>query len=238
MKKTLAHYVLLMLCCLIPAKSSLGLENPIAQTTTTIMLDDEEVTVHFNDGDTFKILDGDRVRVSGMNTLENWGRVHYWMDNSPEYLFKLSKNATNVARNGLWHCVLLDGKDAYGRLLATCNDLAMALIKEGLGHAYSVDETVAAPEYLTAQKIAQIAGKGMWKYGVPEYIITSLHSADEGVKNTYNRLISTEDGHTEKWYHHDIYETCEVVCITDDSCMTYVPFSERYGSNRPECLVR
>jgi micrococcal nuclease len=241
MKKTMSIYVLLTSLCLIHAQASFGEDSPISQSVT-IMLDGEEATVNFNDGDTFKVLDGkyarSRVRVGGMNALESYGPVHEWSGNSGEYLLDMAHKATQMARDGQWHCVLEDGKDAYGRLLAICDDLSLALIRAGLAHAYSVDNTPADPDYLAAQRIAQATQKGMWKHGVPEFIVTSLHSADEGAKDPYNRLICTEDGHSEKWHHHDNYETCEVVCFSDDSCMTYVPFGQRYGRARPECLLK
>lgn len=215
--------------------------NPISHTAT-IVFDNEEVTVNFNDGDTFKVLDGKharaRVRVGGMNAPESYGPVHLWMENSAEYLFEIANKATEMARNGNWNCSLEGEKDTYGRLLAICDDLSLALIRAGLAHAYSIDTQPADATYLAAQRIAQEQNKGMWKYGVPEFIITSLHSADEGAKKTYNRLISTEDGRSEKWLHNDVYETCETVCYTDDSCMIYVPFGERYGNGRAECLQK
>lgn len=239
MKKLLAQFVFLMGLISVH-HTSWSHDNPVTQTTT-VLLDNEEVTVNFNDGDTFKVLDGKharaRVRIGGFNALEAYGPVHQFANSSAEYLYQTSKKATEMARNGSWTCTLEKGKDSYGRLLAICDDLAIDLIKHGLAHAYSVDENPATAEYLAAQETAQKAKKGMWKYGVPSFIITSLHSADENVSNTYNRLISTQDGRSEKWFHNDNYETCEVVCVEEDSCMTYVPFGQRYGSARPECLM-
>lgn len=230
---------MLILVYLVCAQGIWAEGNPIAYTTT-VVLNGEVMTANFNDGDTFKIQDGSyaksRVRVAGYNALENVGKVHLFADSSAEYLFEIANKATQLARNGKWHCVTEGEKDRYGRIVATCDDLAIALIEAGYAHAYSMDETPAERAYIRAQKKAQRGAKGMWKYGIPEYIITSLHSADEGAQKTYNRLISTADGHTEQWFHEDSYETCEIVCADDDSCMVYVPFEERYGSNRAECL--
>jgi hypothetical protein len=53
----------------------------------------------------------------------------------------------------------------------------------------------------------------MWAHGVPDYVLTSTHSNDEGYEGTtYNRLVSTRDGHSKKWYHKDNYKECDVVC--------------------------
>jgi endonuclease YncB( thermonuclease family) len=197
--------------------------------------------VYFNDGDTFKILDGKhrglRARVTGLNSLETYGPVHQWQNSDADYLFTIAKRATEMVQTGSWTCLLEGGADGYGRLLARCDDLALALIKDGLAHAYSIDEKPALRIYLTAQKEAQAKGLGMWKSGVPNFIITSLHSANESDLPPYNRVISTSDGHSEKWQHERNYETCEKVCQPDEpSCMVYVPIDQRYGSSRASCL--
>lgn len=214
------------------------------QTTrvlSQINLNNQNVQVYFNDGDTFKILEGKNknasVRVAGFNSLETYGPVHSWMNNTAEYLFDVANEATVVAQQGGWNCVLEKGRDTYGRLLAICDDLAFSLISKGLAHAYSIDDKPAKSSYLTRQMQAQRNNLGMWQGGTPEYVVTSLHSADEGAKNTYNRLISAKDGHTKRWKHDDSYATCENVCFEeDDTCMIYVPYGNRYG-NRAECLI-
>jgi hypothetical protein len=49
---------------------------------------------------------------------------------------------------------------------------------------------------------------------VPAYVLTSLHSAEEDTDGTgtYNRLVSTEDGHSVKWKHENRYAECSKVC--------------------------
>lgn len=208
-----------------------------------ITLDGIKTWVKFNDGDTFKVregqLKGARVRLTGFNALENYGPVHSWADNTPEYLLTVSQEATTMAQQGSWKCKLEGGKDGYGRYLARCDDLAKALIGQGLAHAYSVDEKPAKKSYLTQQKKAQEQKLGMWKYGTPpeNKIITSTHSADEGMTPNYNRAIDTLDGRSEKIFHRDNYSPCQKVCIGESSsCMIHVPFNLRYGNNRSECL--
>lgn len=207
---------------------------------TTITLNDVETRVNFNDGDTFKVLDGvlkqSRARVVGINALENYGPVHEWEGSSSAYLYNTSRRATEIARRGHWTCTVGTEKDGFGRLLAFCDDLAIELIHEGVAHAYSIDEDPADEAYLEQQHFAQSERKGMWKFSVPEFIITSLHSASEGGHETYNRLISTLDGHSEKWFHEEAYHTCQNICLDDGSCMLYVPFGRRYGSAKADCL--
>ncbi len=212
---------------------------------TVVSIDGIKTRVFFNDGDTFKILDGDlkngRVRIEGMNTLESYGPVHEWKQNDTRELFDVANLATTTARTGTWSCKLEKEKDTYGRLLAICDDLALALIGKGLAHAYSIDTSPADANYLQAQKEAQSSRLGMWKEGVPKFIITSLHSVLEGKqkaqRKTYNRKIDTADGHSEQEAHEKAYATCEKVCLEqDNSCMVYVPFEIRYGKKRPECL--
>lgn len=212
----------------------------LGKPLTEIILNGVATTVYFNDGDTFKILDGDyegeRVRVTGLNALESYGPVHIIMNNSPAELYSIAQKATKMAQKGPWTCKLAKGGDSYGRLLASCDDMAKALLESGLAHVYSVDGKAAKKSYINQQKTAQKNLVGMWKHGAPEYIITSLHSADE-MQAPYNRLISTVDGHTKKMFHQDTYTTCQRVCIEqDNSCMVHVPYTERYGATKPDCL--
>lgn len=205
---------------------------------TEITLDGQTTNVRFNDGDTFKIRSGiykgKRARIDGYNALET-PPIHEWLRSSIAYLHFIAARATEEAQNGNWNCVLQNGEDTYGRLLVTCDDLALALLSEGLAHAYSIDKNPAREDYLAAQRMAQQEARGMWANGIPRKIITSLHSKDEGAAHTYNRLISTEDGSSTMIEHHRSYATCEKVCA-EQSCMVYVPYQERYGSNRPHCL--
>lgn len=243
MPKTMMKHSLSLVVCLLTAFVAKAAPEDTTRVRTQIHLNGTLTTVYFNDGDTFKALDGEfeksSVRIVGINTLETYGPVHQWANNDPVYLYEVSHLATEVAREGGWHCQTEAGKDTYGRLLATCNDLATALLKAGYAHAYSIDAKPAKRSYQVAQRSAQNKQLGMWQYGVPEYIITSLHSIDEGESKTaYNRLISTVDGHTEKWSHRESYGICQSVCVEDGlSCMIYVPFGQRYGSARPECLL-
>jgi endonuclease YncB( thermonuclease family) len=203
-------------------------------------IDGVRTKVFFNDGDTFKILEGDyekiSARIAGFNTLENYGPVHEWMGMSVEDLYGVSQDATKWARSGTWHCESMDEEDSYGRLLVVCDDLAVSLIAEGLAHAYSIDSDPAPKSYIKAQQVAQELALGMWAQGVPQYIITSLHSASERGNQHYNRVIATDDGSTKEWQHNEHYDTCERVCYQPNTCMIYVPFGNRYGNGRAECL--
>ena len=62
--------------------------------------------------------------------------------------------------------------------------------------------------YLNAQRDAIKNRRGMWANGVPKYVLTSLHSVDERPNQNwaYNRLVSTHDGHSERWIHGETYE--------------------------------
>lgn len=241
MLKTMMKHSLSVVVCLLSAFAAVA-KDETRKDSTEVTINGEKAMVYFNDGDTFKVLDGSlkqsRVRVIGINTLESYGPVHQWANSSTAYLFEMANLATQMAQVGPWNCTTEKDKDVYGRLLATCDDLALALISAGVAHAYSIDSEPAKRSYLAKQRLAQRARAGVWKNGVPDFIITSLHSADEGSAEPYNRLISTQDGHTRKWNHRDNYATCETVCLDDDkSCMVYVPFGQRYGSRRPDCLL-
>ena len=59
--------------------------------------------------------------------------------------------------------------------------------------------------------------RGMWAHGVPGFVLTSLHSADEDPTRDvhYNRMVSTRDGHSEPWMHTDRYPECSWQCATE-----------------------
>jgi endonuclease YncB( thermonuclease family) len=187
---------------------------------TQVFVNGSPMPVHFNDGDSFRIkggkLAGTQCRLGGYNTLETFGPCHRWGKWHKKEMYWLAKMATYHARRGVWHCESKDmKKDGYGRLLLYCKDLATDLVRRGLAHAYSVNYKRARPELLAAQRDAIKHRRGIWAHGVPDYIITSLHSAAEGGGRdgkTYNRMISAWDGHSAKWQHKDSYSTCQEVC--------------------------
>ncbi len=228
----------ILACLMLLANSSFA--------TQRIFINNEETAVHFNDGDTFRILEGKykntSVRLEGFNALESYGPVHQWGDWQKEELAENSKDATVAAQQGKWHCSLDKKKDTYGRGLARCDDMAIDLMSKGLAHAMTVDNESSSKDYLQAQAKAIREGRGMWQKGVPEYIVTSLHSLDESpdAKKTYDRLVSTRDGHSFLKRHTSRYATCQTVCESPNgekpACMVYVPFNERYGAKKAACL--
>jgi len=125
-----------------------------------------------------------------------------------------AKQATRNARRGVWHCTTDGEEDTYGRVLMDCPDLTVDQIRKGLAHAMNADDEPSRPEYLRAQQEAIRHRRGMWAHGVPEFIMTSLHSNDESpeYETSYNRLVSTRDGHSEKMEHTDIYSECQWIC--------------------------
>ncbi len=193
-----------------------------AAAYTRVFLNGRMVPVAFNDGDSFRIYGGEydnrQCRLGGFNTLESFGPVHQWGSFHPFELFVNAKQATNHAKHGTWHCNTDGDLDTYGRVLLDCPDLAVSQIQNGFAHAMNVTDIPSRPEYLRAQQEAIQERRGMWAHGVPEFVVTSLHSNDEDPERTdpsYNRLVSTRDGHTEKWEHGDNYGECEWVCYQE-----------------------
>lgn len=190
---------------------------------TRVFLNGAPAPVYFNDGDTFRVLagrfSGMRARLSGFNTLESYGNVHQWGSWTKKEMYNLAKLATDNARRGVWQCRTKDfAKDTYGRVLWWCKDLAVDQVRRGLAHAMTVTLSAADPDLLTAQAEAIRGRRGMWAHGVPEYVLTSLHSSAEGGGGrTYNRLVSTRDGHSAKWRHDDAYPVCKTVCAAERS---------------------
>lgn len=189
-----------------------------AQVRTRVILNGDAVPVSFNDGDSFRVLagtySGAQARLAGFNTLESHGPVHQWGTWTEKEMFVLAKMAMYHGRTGVWHCTS-DGKtDTYGRMLTWCPDLAESLVRAGLAHVMSVDDSPGKPELIEAQREAQAARRGLWAHGVPPFVLTSLHSVEEDTtgEGTYNRLVSTVDGHSVKWKHTDRYDECQKVC--------------------------
>ncbi len=126
-----------------------------------------------------------------------------------------AKMATKYAQHGVWHCETDGNKDSYGRLLMQCKDLAKSLIENGYAMAMTIDEKAADSELVQAQAAAIGNKKGMWAHGVPSYVVSSLHASSEGGGKdgkTSNRLVSTTDGHSERWLHNEDYAECQKVC--------------------------
>ncbi len=212
-----------------------------AEPVSRVSLNGVPSPVFFNDGDSFTVLggplQGTKARLSGYNTLESFGPVHRWGTWDPHELYIIAKMATLNARRGMWHCESDLKKDGYGRILWNCPDLAEDQIRKGLAHAMTVSNDPSPASYLKAQRLAMEEKRGMWAHGIPKFVLTSLHSIDEGFEGeNYNRLISTEDGHSEKWLHKNVYKECDEVCHESGVCMLYVGFNNRYGAHRAACL--
>lgn len=185
---------------------------------TRVFINGAPVPVHFNDGDSFRIFDGEyrgsQCRLAGFNTLESFGPAHQWGEWHPYELYINAKMATYNGRRGTWHCTTDGSRDGYGRVLMDCPDLATDQIRNGFAHAYNVDDTPSRAYYLRAQQEAIRNRRGMWAHGVPDYVMTSIHSADEDVgrDHHYNRLVSVRDGHSESMQHRNTYAECSWVC--------------------------
>lgn len=212
------------------------------QYPAKIILDGKPVSVYWDDGDTFTIKPANegqpvRARLSGYNTLESYGPVHRWGDWTTVELYRIAKAPGQTASNQEWRCTQLDGEGGYGRALVDCPELKLTLLREGLAHNFLIDAT-ADERYLAAQQQAIANKAGMWAKGVPEQLITSLHSRHErpNQPQTYDRMVSPQTGQSQKHVHSQDYATCEEVCH-HGSCMLYVPYEERHGAKRAQCLA-
>ena len=188
-----------------------------AEVATRVYLNGVPTPVFFNDGDSFRVLagpyKGTRARTAGFNTLESYGPVHIWGTWDAHELSHYASMGTLNARRGTWNCKSDGDRDGYGRMLWDCLDLAIEQVQKGLAHAMTVTLDGAHPAIQKAQRDAIAQRRGMWAHGVPGFVMTSLHSADERSSGTgYNRNVASSDGHSEKQKHTDIYEECQYVC--------------------------
>jgi endonuclease YncB( thermonuclease family) len=211
---------------------------------TWLTLDGVRERVFWNDGDSFRINTGSRkgtrARLSAFNTLESYGPVHFWGRFNGLDLYMLAKKGTARARSEEWVCTTQPGTGGYGRILVTCEDLRLKMISEGLAHLFFID-AAPDPELVAAQHAAQAARRGIWARGVPDFIVTSIHSqaeyTDRPDKKAYNRICNTRTGVADVVTHGAVFNTCDAWCH-GGSCMVYVPFEVRYGERRPLCLRR
>ncbi len=210
---------------------------------SAVVLDGERTQVTWSDGDTFRIRDGPHrgrsVRLAGVNALEGYGPVHRFAGMSGDELLAIARAAKALVRAGTWSCETQGGSDAYSRLLASCPDVAEALVRAGYAMVLAVDEPPYA-RLVASQRAAQDARAGMWARGAPPVVPTSLHSADEpGRRWAYDRVADTRTGTSSLRRHRRVYAACEEVCVGEGeklACMTYVPF-DRQHRNRPPCLA-
>ncbi len=185
---------------------------------TRVSLNGVPTPVFFNDGDSFRVLagplQGTTARLAGFNTLESFGPVHQWGTWNPYELYINAKMAALNARRGTWHCTSDLRRDGYGRILWNCPDLGVDHIRKGLAHAMNIDDEPARAEYLEAQREAIAERRGMWAHGVPEFVLTSAHSADEDPDRDwhYDRRVSVRYGHSESVRHQRTYLECQMVC--------------------------
>lgn len=232
---------------------SIFLPQASAQQSTQIEINGEIASVFFNDGDTFRILSGKlmgkRSRVEGFNTLESYGPVHRWGSFKSRELMNIANEGTLNARRGGWHCTTDLSTDTYGRLLSTCMDLASDQIEKGLAHVMTVTQSPGNAGLIEKQRGAIKEGKGMWALGVPNFVLTSTHSLHEvrDRTETYDRFVSTRDGHSVVAKHRNNYEDCQEICYSPglenqdpdpsvNSCMIYVNAQNRFGPTRAACL--
>jgi micrococcal nuclease len=225
--------------CAAPAPTPVAPSTP-QPTASQVVLDGELLDVDWDDGDTFAIPNRNgkrrqRARLEHFNTLESYGPVHQWGDWTPEELYALAKEAGVVAKSGGWHCARAGHGGGYGRIAVSCPELAKRLLHDGLAHVFSLGKP--GPSHLLAAQLdAQKAGRGMWAKGVPDGLITSLHSIDERrhSSNAYDRVVNSKTGEAPMVKHAKTYAPCDRVCH-QGSCMIYIPYKQRYGRSRTRC---
>lgn len=207
-----------------------------------VILDGDRTRVNWNDGDSFRVLRGPRkdtkARLMGYNTLESYGPVHFWGGFTAWQLSDMAKEGTRFAKTSEWDCESEGKQDRYGRILVNCPELTKGILAAGLAHVFTVGAD-ADPEHLAIQLEAQNKRRGIWKWGIPARIVSSIHSGDEHPEDPswrpYNRVCDTRTGKSWTIPHTETYRPCAAWC-NGGSCMVYVPFKVRYGSDRPACL--
>ncbi len=210
-----------------------------------VVLDGIRERVFWNDGDSFRVTRGPRkgfkARLADYNTLESYGPVHFWGGYNAWDMYLLAKKGTTLARSQEWVCTSRNTSGGYGRVVVHCPKLSEAILRLGYAHLFTVGKTRAPAKLIAIQRKAQNQRRGIWKRGIPSWIVTSIHSMDEPTrdgsvrKKAYNRICDTVTGRTRGWNHTTRFKPCDAFCW-GGSCMLYVPFAVRYGKNRPFCM--
>lgn len=132
-----------------------------------------------NDGDTFEIETGERVRLLGIDTPEKWdsGKLDKDSERSgkdKEIIKKLGALASEYTENTLvGKKVILvpdstnDDKDRYGRLLRYVyledgTFFNLKIIQDGYAYAYTKFPIIYKEDFLEAQRQAREKSKGLW----------------------------------------------------------------------------
>ena len=231
---------LLAIAALLLASSAIAGDNG-ADYDGFVLMGGTRIPVHWADGDSFEFRAGARkgkeTRLIGYNTLESYGPVHRWGDWTGRELWGLSKKAGRVAASKEWKCFANGKRDAYDRLLVDCPNLRRTLVRRGLAHLFAYDDP-ADPKELELQTEARIERAGMWEKGLPEEIITSVHSAGSGSSGRM-RIVHVRTGETEMAGHRQELKVCSELCYGDKwtgSCMLFVPYKLRYIAKKPRCI--
>lgn len=209
------------------------------ETNGVVILDGKAVHVFWDDGDTFRAPSIElKARLVGYNTLESYGAVHRFGPGEAA-LLEMAHEATKMATSQKWECRVLDGEGGYGRRSVDCPQLKQSLLRAGLAHPFSVNGPAPAGD-LKDQALAIESRQGMWASGPQSTILTSVHSMSEKkgkpeIESTYNRVLNVETGEAAPQSHSETYDTCAWVCHKD-SCLLYVPYTQRYGEKKASCL--
>lgn len=152
------------------------------------------------DGDTLTLENGDKVRLSWVNTPELKPAQAY------------GKEARDFTRNlvvGRNVTLILQGenpRDGYGRLLSGVlvgeTNLSYALLQQGLGHVFIVPpEAYDMRGLLEAQRVARRARRGIWgdEHYQGAFHMTSFHANangddNENLNGEYLRIANISDG--------------------------------------------
>jgi len=143
------------------------------------------------DGDTFELLNGERVRMIGINAPEKCNPFYSEAKTTLAILIK-GKNVD------LLKCTFTSDKDRYGRLLRYVNldsiDANKIMLEKGLVQCYVKYKFDRIVEYEKAEKLAQYNAVGIWSDSsktLNESTISHLEGNDNKKKSVLCILLIT-----------------------------------------------
>lgn len=140
---------------------------------------DTVTVIKVNDGDTFEIESGERVRLLGIDTPEKWESNKLSKDSErtgkdKEIIKKLGELSSKYTEDLLLNITVIlvpdstnDNKDRYGRLLRYCYLLDgtffnLKIIQDGYAYAYTRFPIIYKDSFVDAQRDAMENKRGLW----------------------------------------------------------------------------
>ena len=200
----------------------------------------EKIDAYFNvkyvhDGDTLHLIDGQKVRLIGINTPEvarDKKPAEPFGDEARDALRELFKAD---ARVGVQYGY--ERKDRHGRTLAHLylgdgRSVQQWLLDRGLAMAIAIPPNLHSVDcYQKSERMARIKRQGLWRNGGPEVLdVAELRRGDQGFTRIKGRVKKVK--HTKQWTWISFSDKAELRVSRDDAHYFKKGFLESLAQKR------